>query len=114
MGLISLVDPTIGMIAQPSLYTKEIHNKENYDTTAKSSSISAGGSITANTGTTTVIGSNLDAKNNLTLKSDIGSINVLTSQELSNASTLDKKTEINRLYQDRHQSRCNAGYETSN
>ncbi|MDO9305904.1 MAG: filamentous hemagglutinin N-terminal domain-containing protein, partial [Sulfuricurvum sp.] len=92
-GLAGIATGMFGIDTGP-LYTKEIHNKGNYDTTSASSSIKAGGSITADTGSTTIIGSNLDAQKDVAIKADIGGINVLTSQELSNASSLDKKTEI--------------------
>jgi len=89
LGLLSLV----GIDAGP-IYTQDIHNKDNYDTTAKSSSITAGGNITADTGTTNIVGSNLNAAGDVTIKADIGGINVASAGELHNASTLDKKVEV--------------------
>lgn len=94
LGLISLVDPLAGAILKPSIYTQEIHTKDNYDTTAKSSTIAAGGKITADTGTTNIVGSHLSAQDDITIKADIGGINVQSAQELHNASTLDKKVDI--------------------
>lgn len=94
LGLISLVDPLAGAILKPSIYTQETHTKDNYDTAAKSSSISAGGNINAQTGTTNIVGSQLNAQGDVTIKADIGGINVASAQELHNASKLDKKTEI--------------------
>ncbi|MDP2078939.1 MAG: hemagglutinin repeat-containing protein [Sulfuricurvum sp.] len=94
LGLISLVDPLAGAILKPSIYTQETHQKDNYDTAAKSSSISAGGNINAQTGTTNIVGSNIAAQGDVIIKADIGGINVASAQELHNASTLDKKTEI--------------------
>jgi filamentous hemagglutinin len=94
LGLISLVDPLMGTVIKPTAYTQETHTKNNYDTTAKSSSISAGGNINTQTGTTNIIGSNLAAQGDVNIKADIGGINVASAQELHNASSLDKKTEI--------------------
>jgi filamentous hemagglutinin len=85
---------TLGLVDTGPIYTQEIHNKDNYDTTAKSSTIKAGGSITADTGTTNIVGSNLDASGDVTIKADIGGINVASAQELHNASSLDKKVEV--------------------
>jgi filamentous hemagglutinin len=84
----------MGAILKPSIYTKEIHNKDNYDTTSASSSIKAGGNITADTGSTTIIGSNLAASGDVVIKTDIGGINILTSQELGSTSVLNKKMEV--------------------
>lgn len=85
---------TFGLVDTGSAYTQETHNKNNYDTTAKSSVIQAGGNINANTGTTSIVGSNLATSGDVTIKADIGGINVESAQELHNASTLDKKVEI--------------------
>ncbi len=85
---------TYGLVNTGSAYTQETHTKDNYDTTAKSSSLSAGGNINANTGTTNIVGSNLAASGDVNIKADIGGINVASAQELHNGSTLDKKTEI--------------------
>lgn len=89
LGVLNLVGLDVGPI-----YTQKINNKDNYDTTAKSSSIKAGGIITADTGTTNIIGSNLNASSDVTIKADIGGINVASAQELHNASTLDKEVEV--------------------
>jgi filamentous hemagglutinin len=89
LGLLSLV----GIDAGP-IYTQDIHNKDNYDTTAKSSAIKAGGNIVADTGTTNIVGSNLNAAGDVTIKADIGGINVAFAQELHNASSLNKKVEV--------------------
>jgi filamentous hemagglutinin len=89
LGLLNLV----GIDAGP-IYTQDIHNKDNYDTTAKSSTIKAGGSITADTGTTNIIGSNLNAGGDVAITADIGGINIASAQELHNASSLDKKVEV--------------------
>lgn len=94
LGLISLVDPLAGAILKPSIYTQETHTKDNYDTIAKSSSIQAGGNINAQTGTTTITGSHLNAQGDVTIQADIGGINVQSAQELHNASSLDKKVEV--------------------
>lgn len=85
---------TLGLVDTGPIYTQDIHNKDNYDTTAKSFSIKAGGNIVADTGTTNIVGSNLNAAGDVTIKADIGGVNITSAQELHNASTLDKKTEV--------------------
>lgn len=89
LGVLNLV----GIDAGP-IYTQKINNKDNYDTTAKSFTIKAGGSITADTGTTNIIGSNVAAGGDVRVTADIGGINIASAQELHNASSLDKKTEV--------------------
>ncbi len=85
---------TLGLVDTGAVYSNEIHNKDAFDTTAKSSSITAKGDITADTGTTNITGSHLSAGGDITLKADIGGVNISSAVELRNASTLDKKTEI--------------------
>lgn len=89
LGVLNLV----GIDAGP-IYTQDIHNKDNYDTTAKASSVTAGGNIVADTGTTNIVGSNLSAGEDVAITADIGGINIESAQELHNASTLDREIEV--------------------
>jgi filamentous hemagglutinin len=76
-----------------SIYTQEVHNKDNANVTQISSNLNAGGNIVVNSGTTNIIGSNLEA-NNIAIKADTGSINVLNAQDMGNISSLDKKVDV--------------------
>ena len=88
-GLVTLVDPMI----KTSIYEKEVHNKDNANVTQISSNLNAGGNIVVNSGTTNIIGSNLEA-NNIAIKADTGSINVLSAKNTQTSSSLDKKMQM--------------------
>jgi filamentous hemagglutinin len=85
---------TAGLVPTGSIYTQKIKEKGNYDTNAKSSNIKAGGNIIADTGTTNIVGSNLEAAENIAISADTGGINITTAQELTNAKTREKKIDV--------------------
>ncbi|NCB12272.1 MAG: adhesin, partial [Erysipelotrichia bacterium] len=87
-GLVSLVAPI-----DTTFYSKEIHKNDKLSSTNKQSSLNADKNIIIDSGSTTIIGSDLEA-NNIGIKADTGEINILSSQDLQNSTSLDKKIEV--------------------
>ena len=83
-----------GLIDAGAIYTQKINNKDEYTGKIKSSNIKAGNDILASTGSTKIIGSKLEANNDIKISSDIGSIEIVSAQELEKARTLDKTVEV--------------------
>ncbi|RBQ32797.1 hypothetical protein CRU92_00005, partial [Arcobacter sp. FW59] len=76
-----------------SIYSKEIHKNDKLSSSNVASSLNANKDIVIDSGSTTIIGSNLEA-NNIGIKADTGEINILSSQDVENATSLDKKVEL--------------------
>ncbi|WP_051488686.1 two-partner secretion domain-containing protein [Aliarcobacter lanthieri] len=76
-----------------SIYSKEIHKNDKLSSLNIASSLNANKDIVIDSGSTTIIGSNLEA-NNIGIKADTGEINILSSQDVENATSLDKKVEL--------------------
>jgi filamentous hemagglutinin len=87
-GLVGLVVPVGG-----SIYTQEIHKNDKVSSTNKQSSLTAKENLIVDSGTTNIIGSNLEA-NNISIKADTGEINILSSADIKNETSLDKKIEL--------------------
>ncbi|MGE0052389.1 MAG: hemagglutinin repeat-containing protein, partial [Arcobacter sp.] len=87
-GLAGLVVPVGG-----SIYTQEIHKNDKVSSTNKQSSLTAKENIIVDSGSTTIVGSNLEA-NNISIKADTGEINILSSADIKNETSLDKKIEL--------------------
>ncbi|MBL3520783.1 hemagglutinin repeat-containing protein [Arcobacter lanthieri] len=76
-----------------SIYSKEIHKNDKLSSSNVASSLNANKDIVIDSGSTTIIGSNFEA-NNIGIKADTGEINILSSQDVENATSLDKKVEF--------------------
>lgn len=87
-GLVGLVAPVGG-----SIYTQEIHKNDKVSSTNVSTNLKAKENIIVDSGSTTIVGSNLEA-NNISIKADTGEINILSSQDIKNETSLDKKIEL--------------------
>ncbi|MFV0562559.1 hemagglutinin repeat-containing protein [Malaciobacter mytili] len=77
-----------------SIYSKELNKNKNYSTKIKQTNITAGNDFTANTGSTQIIGSNIEANKNINITSDINSIEIVSAKEINNVSSLNKKVEV--------------------
>lgn len=89
LGVLNIV----GIDAGP-IYTQEINKNKKYDTQLKQTNITAGNNFNADTGSTRVLGANIQAQNDITITSDIDSVEILAAQEVKEASKLNKKVEI--------------------
>lgn len=90
LGLLNIISP----VDLGPVYTQTENENETRNTRVISSAINATGSIAATAGSAMIIGSNLDADDDIHIQSDTGSIDVVIAQELFNARTLDKKIEV--------------------
>ncbi|HAC70742.1 MAG TPA: hypothetical protein DCF41_03350, partial [Arcobacter skirrowii] len=87
-GLASLVTPV-----DITFYSQEVSKNETINSTSVASSLNANKDIKIDSGSTTIVGSNLEA-NNIDIKADTGEINILSSQDIENISSFDRKIEV--------------------
>lgn len=87
-GLTSLVVPV-----DTTIYSSEIHKNDKLSSSSVASKLNANKDILIDSGSTTIVGSNLEA-NNIGIKADIGEINILSSQDVQNATSLDKEIKL--------------------
>ncbi|MBY0539903.1 MAG: hemagglutinin repeat-containing protein [Campylobacterales bacterium] len=76
-----------------NIYSKELTKNDKLSSSSVSSSLNAKKDIIVDSGSTTIIGSNLEA-NNIEIKADTGEINILSSQDVQNSNYLNKKLGI--------------------
>ncbi|MFW2578017.1 hemagglutinin repeat-containing protein [Aliarcobacter butzleri] len=86
--LTSLVVPV-----DTTIYSSEIHKNDKLSSSSVASKLNANKDILIDSGSTTIVGSNLEA-NNIGIKADIGEINILSSQDVQNATSLDKEIKL--------------------
>ncbi|MDN5089595.1 hemagglutinin repeat-containing protein [Aliarcobacter butzleri] len=87
-GLTSLVVPV-----DTTIYSSEIHKNDKLSSSSVASKLNANKDILIDSGSTTIAGSNLEA-NNIGIKADTGEINILSSQDVQNATSLDKEIKL--------------------
>lgn len=87
-GLASLVVPV-----DTTIYSSEIHKNDKLSSSSVASKLNANKDILIDSGSTTIVGSNLEA-NNIGIKADTGEINILSSQDVQNATSLDKEIKL--------------------
>ncbi|MCG3690640.1 hemagglutinin repeat-containing protein [Aliarcobacter butzleri] len=87
-GLTSLVVPV-----DTTIYSSEIHKNDKLSSSSVASKLNANKDILIDSGSTTIVGSNLEA-NNIGIKADTGEINILSSQDVQNATSLDKEIKL--------------------
>ena len=87
-GLVSLIVPV-----ETTLYSQKISKNDKVNSTNVSSSLNAKNDIKIDSGSTTIVGSNLEA-NNIDIKADTGEINIVSSQDLENMSSFERKIEV--------------------
>ncbi|MDN5111180.1 hemagglutinin repeat-containing protein [Aliarcobacter butzleri] len=73
-----------------SIYSKELSKNDKLSSSSVASKLNANKDIIIDSGSTTIAGSNLEA-NNIGIKADTGEINILSSQDIQNQTSLDKK-----------------------
>ncbi|MFW2552397.1 hemagglutinin repeat-containing protein [Aliarcobacter butzleri] len=87
-GLASLVVPV-----DTTIYSSEIHKNDKLSSSSVASKLNANKDILIDSGSTTIAGSNLEA-NNIGIKADTGEINILSSQDVQNVTSLDKEIKL--------------------
>ncbi|MDN5104872.1 hemagglutinin repeat-containing protein [Aliarcobacter butzleri] len=87
-GLTSLVVPV-----DTTIYSSEIHKNDKLSSSSVASKLNANKDILIDSGSTTIAGSNLEA-NNIGIKADTGEINILSSQDVQNVTSLDKEIKL--------------------
>uniref|UniRef100_UPI001651E527 hemagglutinin repeat-containing protein n=1 Tax=Aliarcobacter cryaerophilus TaxID=28198 RepID=UPI001651E527 len=76
-----------------NIYSKELTKNDKLSSSSVSSVLNTKKDILVDSGSTTIIGSNLEA-NNISIKADTGEINILSSQDVQNSNYLNKKLGI--------------------
>gem|GEM_PF-2209840 len=76
-----------------SIYSKELHKNDKLNSISVQSSLNANKDILINSGSTSIIGSDLEA-NNIDIKAHTGKIDVLSSTNTQTSTSLDKKIDF--------------------
>ncbi|AQW86717.1 hemagglutinin domain-containing protein [Campylobacter pinnipediorum subsp. caledonicus] len=76
------------------LYSQKLHEDELVKSKSKESLLVSKGNTIIDSGSTALVGSNLNSDKNIYIKADTGKIDILPSVDNSNKQTLDKKAEV--------------------
>ncbi|PSM51622.1 hemagglutinin repeat-containing protein, partial [Campylobacter blaseri] len=89
LGVLNLV----GIDVAP-LYLDKLHKDDNVKSKSKESILTSKGNTIIDSGSTSIIGSNINSDKNIYIKADTGKINIISSLDTLNRQTLDKKVEV--------------------
>jgi filamentous hemagglutinin len=93
----SSLDPLnliISLFIAGSIYQSNTKEGTIYDATVKSSNLNAGNDITIKSGSADIVGSNFEVNNDIAIKTDTGEIGVLTTQESKEMLSKEKYTNL--------------------